>query len=487
MLGTLSHSHVGLLMMERWHMFNMFYHIVELEDRQDLVQACLRDMDFSVNGHLQIILSKALTTGAKDIRIFATKRLRKYAIGGSVDPYWIRTGALDARWAIRLLAMQLYDPEVEVCEIAIKILEEACNKILHLEYLIKCRPALDHLGEIGAPLLLRFLSTSVGYHYLDELDYITQEMDDWFLGRNDTYVALVEASLARAYDETLQRPRTASDDVPDSMFEPGIVPPHFYRELARTEEGCKLLLESGHFHEFAAAIQDFDLSEEDPETIVKVKGALWAVGNVGSLELAARFLEETDVVQWIVRIAEGAEVMTMRGTAFFVLGLISRSLLGYEMLMEQGWEAATDDLGASTGLCLPSNLSKLFSMPPPKPAPASLEPDSEYLQLTDPDPVAAKILNLIYTASNNVLGKRAMNELSKLKTAKVPALYSPDLFRKALLVLERYHVRLFVRRFVLDLFDKSVMRKIVLDEDSDLEDEGGREVTRSISRQALKF
>lgn len=27
---------------------------------------------------------------------------------------------------------------------------------------------------------VRFLSTSVGYHYLNELDYINREMDDWF-------------------------------------------------------------------------------------------------------------------------------------------------------------------------------------------------------------------------------------------------------------------------------------------------------------------
>lgn len=26
-----------------------------------------------------------------------------------------------------------------------------------------------------------FLSTSTGYQYLDDLDYITQEMDDWYL------------------------------------------------------------------------------------------------------------------------------------------------------------------------------------------------------------------------------------------------------------------------------------------------------------------
>ena len=61
----------------------------------------------------------------------------------------------DAKWAIRLLITQLYDPEVEVCEVAVRILEEACNQTYHLEYVVKCRPALDHLGEIGAPLLLR--------------------------------------------------------------------------------------------------------------------------------------------------------------------------------------------------------------------------------------------------------------------------------------------------------------------------------------------
>ena len=86
---------------------------------------------------------------------------------------------------------------MEVCEVAVQILEEACNERVHLEYVVRCRPALDHLGEIGAPLLLRyglyillyfrcsdvnsFLTTSLGYQYLDGLDYITQEMDDWFL------------------------------------------------------------------------------------------------------------------------------------------------------------------------------------------------------------------------------------------------------------------------------------------------------------------
>ena len=88
------------------------------------------------------------------IRVFSTKLLRKYAttepVGDSQS-----TASSVAYWAIRLLVTQLYDPQMEVSEVAVQILEEACNRMQYLEYVVKCRPALDHLGEIGAPLLLR--------------------------------------------------------------------------------------------------------------------------------------------------------------------------------------------------------------------------------------------------------------------------------------------------------------------------------------------
>ena len=142
----------------------------------------------------------------------------------------------------------------------------------------------------------------------------------------------------------------------------GIVPPHFYRELTRTVEGCKLLRDSGHFEDFVSTIQDSWAEKEDPETMLKVKGCLWAVGNVGSMELGAPFLEESNAVSDIIRIVERSEVMTMRGTAFFVLGLISRSLHGMEILAEHGWDAATDGLGQSLGYCLPPSLDILFSV-----------------------------------------------------------------------------------------------------------------------------
>lgn len=77
------------------------------------------------------------------------------------------------------------------------------------------------------------------------------------------------------------------------------------------------------------------------------------------MDLGAPFLEEADVVTAIVRIAENAEVMSMRGTACFVLGLISRTLHGFEMLAENGWETTVDPRGRSLGLCIPTNLESL--------------------------------------------------------------------------------------------------------------------------------
>jgi len=180
-------------------------------------------------------------------------------------------------------------------------------------------------------------------------------------GRNESYATLVEASLARASMEQSDRSRQDVDLGLESRAT-GIAPPHFYRELTRTAEGCMLLKESGHFLEFVSTIRNFWAEKDDQEIVLKVKGCLWAVGNIGSMELGAYFLEHTDVILWIVKMAESSEVMTLRGTAVFVLGLISRSLHGLELLNEFGWDSKTTIMGQSLGLCIPGNIHTFFSV-----------------------------------------------------------------------------------------------------------------------------
>ncbi|KAK4124022.1 ARM repeat-containing protein [Parathielavia appendiculata] len=528
MLGILSGDAKGMQMLDRWRIFNMMYRILDLKQRPDLIKLMLANFDYSLQGHPRVLLSKALTAGTKDIRIYATNAVRKFA----THPRMGAQGqeASDSKWAIQLLVTQLYDPDVEVCATAVKILEKACNTKNHLEYIVECRPALDHLGEIGAPLLLRFLSTSIGYHYLDGLDYISNEMDDWFLGRNDSYVSVIEASLARSFmeqqDDHTNRSSVFDDE--QEMEADSHVPPHFYRELTRTEEGCKLLSDKGHFDEFAATIREYGMQSDDPEMMVKVKGCLWAVGNVGSMELGAPFLESCDVVEQIVKIAQSHEVMSLRGTAFFVLGLISRSIHGLEILSENGWDANTNILGHSLGLCIPSDLGQLFSLQPWQHTPVTaIElPDSqktetaklptmpsrprseslikalqeaeeenagggtssdgysgpsrvERVQL-DPDPTNHRILELVVDMSNMVLYRRARNELMQIKTQKKAAGFAqPRLFRKVMSLLECHHYRLADRNMIVGLFDKNVLRAVVYGEDESSASEDGSEEEES--------
>ena len=100
-------------------------------------------------------------------------------------------------WTLRLLLTQLYDPAMEVYELATQFLEEACESVDILQLVVAMQPTLDHLGDVGHGLLLkcvgfklttfpliriftlRFMSTPVGFRYLFDSGYIDREMDIW--------------------------------------------------------------------------------------------------------------------------------------------------------------------------------------------------------------------------------------------------------------------------------------------------------------------
>jgi large subunit ribosomal protein L17e len=58
-------------------------------------------------------------------------------------------------WTLRLLLTQLYDPSPEVCELAVELLDEACDSKETLQLVVEMQPTMDHLGEIGHRLLLK--------------------------------------------------------------------------------------------------------------------------------------------------------------------------------------------------------------------------------------------------------------------------------------------------------------------------------------------
>ncbi|KAJ9126932.1 hypothetical protein QFC24_001163 [Naganishia onofrii] len=196
-----------------------------------------------------------------------------------------------------------------------------------------------------------FLSTSIGFSYLLEADYIDREMDEWFYERNLQYVVQIELYLDSIFGQSSQENRSL-----DQVFRTQHSPPHFYGEITKTEGGCSLLREKGHFHEFARFIEEHAEESFDQEILLKLKSVLWAVGNIGVTEGGLAFLEEAGIVEDIVDIAEKSEILSLRGTGFFVLGLISTTVSGSDLLEDFGWVPTTTILGLTTGLCIPDKM-----------------------------------------------------------------------------------------------------------------------------------
>ena len=92
-----------------------------------------------------------------------------------------------------------------------------------------------------------------------------------------------------------------------------MVPLHFYGELTKTAEGCRILEEKGHFDEFAQVVVSSKMEDSDLEVIVKLKSCLWAIGNIGANDGGVPFLEKSGIVKEIVSIAEESGVISLKG------------------------------------------------------------------------------------------------------------------------------------------------------------------------------
>jgi len=90
----------------------------------------------------------------------------------------------------------------------------------------------------------------------------------------------------------------------------------------------------------------------------------------------------------------------------------------------------------------------------------------------DGDPITTKILKLVTDLGNTVLAKKAASELNAIKVKKTHHFSSPILFRRVMEILEQHRFHLPVCRFVLDLFDRGVLRRVVLEESDDDEESG---------------
>jgi hypothetical protein len=362
-IGVMTKTMEGNRILEKNLIWTEIYKVINLKNRDDLLKIIIQSLDYNLDYHPRVVLITIMTSGSRAIRLFATKYMRQLLQEGVQDI---------SKWGMKYLVIQLYDVDLEVCKTAVRTLEEACNFTENLESVVALRPSLQHLGNIGNSLLLKFLTTSVGYNYLYELGYIEKCLTQWYEKINVLYTIQLELAIEKAlsYNGTSQvshlningyynDPKN-KNHLPIEKLE---IPPHFYGELIKSKEGSEFLREKGHFKEFADYIRKYGMKNLNRKKLLKLKSILWAVGNIGSSKSGITFLLEEDIIKNIIEIAEKSKVLTLKGTSFYIIGMISKTSTGAEKLEEYGWNSPYLPFGNLTGICVPNHSSQFLNIP----------------------------------------------------------------------------------------------------------------------------
>uniref|UniRef100_A0A8C9VSS2 RPTOR independent companion of MTOR, complex 2b n=1 Tax=Scleropages formosus TaxID=113540 RepID=A0A8C9VSS2_SCLFO len=309
LLGTLSAHPFGVKIMEKCTIFQCLLKLCSVKNQDYLLKLTVSTLDYSRDGLARVVLSKILTAATDSCRLYATKYLR-VLLRANVEFF--------SSWGIELLVTQLHDCTKAISMEALDILNEACEE--------KVQTSM-------------FLSIPKGFSYLNERGYVTKQMEKWQQEYNLKYVDLVEEQLNEAL-ATYRRPadKDRMHQSKQSCQRPNVyLPVHLYGELVHDKTGCELL-------EAQNVVPDLSYTVRSPildkwEAIKRLKAALWALGNIGSSAWGLNLLQKENVIPDILALAQECEVLSIRGTCLYVLGLISRTKQGCDTLKQQGWDA----------------------------------------------------------------------------------------------------------------------------------------------------
>ncbi|RQM30893.1 hypothetical protein B5M09_011224, partial [Aphanomyces astaci] len=279
---------------------------------------------------------------------------------------------------------------------------------------------------------------------------------------------------------------------------PTVPPPrHFYGELAKTDDGCAILSQSGHVAELVASLKD-------PTAVpLEKRAALWTLGHIGGTnrgyehEMDLLTSHADDLVECIVHMATSCDLLSLRGTSLFVLGLIARSSAGKRALSHAGWAVPRDPLAS---VAVPNSVATLFVWPTATPPYPSDLVDVSFKPFVSPHFVKSakttaktkEILRLVGDLSSTISQKEAGASLNRMKGSHPELFEDTETALAAHTILARYHYRLSARQFVMNLFEKADLSNAALnsflwqgEDPQQAAPQGGRRRRSSVSAPSL--
>lgn len=224
------------------------------------------------------------------------------------------------------------------------------------------------------------------------------------------------------------------------------MPKHFFAELSKTSEGLGVLKGSGHLTDYCEILIK-------QGSVLNKRAVLWALGCVGSTDLGAEELDRIGAVKLMVHIAEKCPILSLRGTAFQALGLISRNLVGKRVLLALGWVCNEVNNAA---IILPSNLDSFFFIEKTQeflPFHQKVEDLESSLNKNKLSKIESEVFELVCSLGS-VLEKGKIEKTLKILKKGNPGIFlSQNLFNSVMGVISVYQFSLTTRQFIHKLFD----------------------------------
>lgn len=243
-------------------------------------------------------------------------------------------------------------------------------------------------------------------------------------------------------------------------------PIHLFGELIKTRQGTELIKQREDIKRFRDRLMDEKTSSQEKRSI------LWTLGHIASHENGFRLIQETSLVQDIIDMAENAQILSLRGTCIYIIGMMCRTSIGRKDIHKHNWLFSKSQVASgSVSVCLPRDPRKMFniesgpykgSMTCQKEMIVNVKGIKEKLPLSEEE---QKILDLIGNLINGVTWLQAYSDLQKEQEKNPKMFANPKLFEHVILYLSTYNrLQPKNRKFIFNLFDTLIFQNMLLKE-----------------------
>ncbi|EGW34024.1 uncharacterized protein SPAPADRAFT_70226 [Spathaspora passalidarum NRRL Y-27907] len=506
-IGILSAKPSGIQMLEHWQFFTLFLHIIdhssESESNNLFIITLFKNVDFTINSRFRILLEQASKISNVKVRSYLLKHLY---------PSLIKIKECESFIIKILVTSNLYDSNHDIAINTVDLLYSfySDNDFANLNTLVGLSPSISVLSQFknGRLLLIHFMKIPIGFKYLEQSGYIDQEFSKWDDITDFQYLKKVELLIKYQLFPFL-------GNFEDPQINDCSLSVYFFKYLLTTEEGLgyfnhgkgrdflELLINSitDSFEAINTNEEYFDIENQDEEHINyinKLKQNLWIIGNIAQGHYGIQLLDplynlnlDHSVIDIILDNFNNCPVWSLRGVCFFIIGMISSTSEGIEILDEYNWISVLDEYENSKGLAYPQSPNGIFNVEITNPY-----RDTRYYHIfnvgsttTAPslwgisnnesvdtistgeesgeDSLNVKVNERVITLLhhlNSILASienRAIKELNRMKQAS-PELFSDvGLFLEVIKLIDKGNFKLQKRIFIFGLFNMKILENLL--------------------------